>query len=77
MKYIKESFDEFKKSLNEEQTDPELAARMQEEVIKKSSECPRCGMPENECICNERDQFSTVNAFRSPSGEKKEKGEFK
>jgi hypothetical protein len=77
MKYIAESFDDFKKNLNEEQTDPELATNMQEDIIKKSGECPRCGSPDNECICQERDQFSTVNLFRAPSGEKKDKGEFK
>lgn len=62
---------------NEKQTDPELMAKMEEEVISKNSGCPRCGKSETACVCKERDPYSTVNAYRAPSGEKKKKEDFK
>tara|TARA_Y100000389_G_scaffold189963_1_gene214298 strand:+ start:13320 stop:13700 length:381 start_codon:yes stop_codon:yes gene_type:complete len=62
---------------NEKQTDPELMAKMEEEAINKNAECPRCGKSETGCVCNERDPYSTVNAYRAPSGDKKKKEDFK
>ena len=73
MPYLFESIEDFIKSLNEKQTDPELMQKMEDEVFDKAAECPRCGKLENECICQERDPFSTVNAFRASGGVKKEK----
>ena len=77
MPYLFESIEEFIKSLNEKQTNPELMQQMEDEVFDKAAECPRCGKLENECICQERDAFSTVNAYRAAPGKKKDKGNFK
>jgi hypothetical protein len=76
MPYLFESIKEFIKSLNEKQTDPELMQQMEDEVAELAAECPRCGKLENECVCQERDAFSTVNAFRAAPGIKKDKGKF-
>ena len=77
MKYLFESFRKFKSYVSEKQTDPDLMKKMEEEVLDKSADCPRCGLKEDECVCVERDSFSTVNAYRAPTGDKKEKKEFK
>jgi len=68
MPYLFESIKDFIKNLNEKQTDPELMQQMEDEVFDKAAECPRCSKLENECICQDRDSFSTVNSFRAAKG---------
>ena len=37
---------------------------------ENSGTCPRCGNTEKECSCQEKDYYSTVNAYRIPTGHK-------
>lgn len=68
MSYSLYSFKQFIKQIYEKQTDPELMDKMEDEVIKSSGECPRCGKDESKCICVESDIYSTVTAYRAPKG---------
>jgi len=77
MPYLYESLDDFIKSLNEKQTDPELMAKMEDDLYDEASFCPRCGKDESECICQDRDFFSTVTVYRAANGKKKKKDDFK
>jgi hypothetical protein len=72
MPYLLESIEEFIKNLQEKQTDPALMKKMEEDIFNKAAECPRCAKLEDECICQDRDNGSTLNVYRMAPGNKKD-----
>lgn len=70
MVYKLKTIKEFIKGVNEQQTEPELVKKLEDELSKDSSKCPRCGEQEDNCICQERDSYSTINSYRIKKGDK-------
>lgn len=73
MRYSLKSIKSFLKDVNEEQTDPELMDKIEDEDNDLAGCCPRCGEYGSTCVCQERDPFSTVNIFRVSKEKEKEK----
>ena len=54
----------------EKQTDEPLLAKIKAGMEKEIGDCPRCGKSFHDCVCPEKDYFSTMNAYRTPPGKK-------
>lgn len=50
-----------------------LMSKVNKQLDAERNKCPRCGKYFINCICTERDYYSTVNAYRIPAGEKHKK----
>jgi hypothetical protein len=60
----------FNQFILEKQTDEKLVKKVKTEMQTEMGECPRCGRSFHDCMCSERDYYSTVNAYRTPPGKK-------
>jgi hypothetical protein len=54
----------------EKQSDENLMKQINAESKRDIGTCPRCGESFHDCICPDRDYYSTVNAHRTPAGKK-------
>lgn len=52
--------------VDNEKKDADTEKKVEKYLNKESENCPRCGEPDEKCICEKEDYWSTQNYHRAP-----------